>query len=716
MSTPDNTSNTPSSGGRGRELESVPPATEPTTASSSSSNSDSTPRSHNNNTNKYGRGRGYGGRGGGGKGSSSFQGHASNSSNGITGAPNGQSPPTQHPYSSFQQQNAYHQQFSQQNRYYVPQQTYYSQYPPNQLYQQAYYYQPNTAYPPYYYYPPQQPYQYVYVPYRNPTESSYTQPQQNQAQHQDSPKQTAWKVKGSPTPSPTSTPRSKNSKTTIESAFAGLSLQSDNVPLSQKYELLKLPLIPPNFRSLLVGRVLKVELVDYSKEFGMVVKFVAINNNIGTPPSSPMADQGPTDPPNFEQLSSSETNNHSEEQTFLGLLSWGVFPKEIKDLDPETRLELSERRVPRGSTFSVYVNSIETNGELFLTLARKPAPILKHSTLQDSNIPSVTEGGKKSKYRYLIIVDLEATCDFSPKPEIDHKNSEIIEFPWVVLDTETLQIVHEKQIYLRPSNMAGITPYCRVLTGITEETVSSGCSLGDAISNFNDYVTRELPVDSFRILTDGVWDLQVQLRQECIRKGIPLEKWFWEYFDLKEEFRMFLPWFPFSAREPPLYIMLQALGLDFVGRHHAGLDDCHSIGKVVASMIRLGHIFDKTTVIPPTYDHTDDPSYIGFPSLAPSDSWKCIVCTDKYKDPEGSKYYEGPEDSNFRAVWNKPLASTCRFCKSTRPYSPEESIKCQICGTQFTLTEKEIQYYQNKKWYYPRHCINCRFSKTQVYS
>ncbi len=96
---------------------------------------------------------------------------------------------------------------------------------------------------------------------------------------------------------------------------------------------------------------------------------------------------------------------------------------------------------------------------------------------------------------------------------------------------------------------------------------------------------------------------------------------------------------------------------------------------------------DSPTIIPPSYDHNCDPSYTVFPSLAPSDSWKCSACSEKYKDPllperaipqeereksssDGSSNGNGatgPLDGiNYRGVWNKPLASTCRFCTGPR--------------------------------------------------
>jgi hypothetical protein len=115
---------------------------------------------------------------------------------------------------------------------------------------------------------------------------------------------------------------------------------------------------------------------------------------------------------------------------------------------------------------------------------------------------------KEQPFRYLVVIDLEATCDFCPEPIVDASvNSEIIEFPWVrhptmamrvclsvgslplilccvcgvcgvcvsccvrrsarqvVLDTQTLEVVHEERYFVRPDFLEGVTPYCSALTG-----------------------------------------------------------------------------------------------------------------------------------------------------------------------------------------------------------------------------------------------------------
>lgn len=55
----------------------------------------------------------------------------------------------------------------------------------------------------------------------------------------------------------------------------------------------------------------------------------------------------------------------------------------------------------------------------------------------------------------------------APVPLVDTHSAEIIEFPWVVIDTENMRIVDAQHLYVKPDNMAGVTPFASKLTGIT---------------------------------------------------------------------------------------------------------------------------------------------------------------------------------------------------------------------------------------------------------
>lgn len=68
-------------------------------------------------------------------------------------------------------------------------------------------------------------------------------------------------------------------------------------------------------------------------------------------------------------------------------------------------------------------------------------------------------------YDYLCIIDFEATCEIANPSGFQH---EIIEFPAVLLNTKTLQIVHEFHKYCRPLWNPILSDFCKELTGITQ--------------------------------------------------------------------------------------------------------------------------------------------------------------------------------------------------------------------------------------------------------
>ncbi len=68
-----------------------------------------------------------------------------------------------------------------------------------------------------------------------------------------------------------------------------------------------------------------------------------------------------------------------------------------------------------------------------------------------------------------------------PDPLVTVKTAEVIEFPWLVIDTNTRQIIDNQQIFVKPDFMEGITYYCTKLTGIAADTVQNAHKLPEAI-------------------------------------------------------------------------------------------------------------------------------------------------------------------------------------------------------------------------------------------
>jgi len=252
-----------------------------------------------------------------------------------------------------------------------------------------------------------------------------------------------------------------------------------------------------------------------------------------------------------------------------------------------------------------------------------------------------------------VAMDLEATCDYCPNPKVTSRTAEIIEFPWIVIDTVTLEIINERQIYVRPDDIEGVTSYATKLTGISKEMLRKKGNLNSAIAQFEEFVKENNFQSDFRIVTDGIWDLQVQLYKETQEKGIKTDWYFRDYFDLKAEFVKFLPWFPQTYR-PRLNDMLRALNLPFIGKPHKGLDDSKNIAQIVLKLLLLGHSFSNPQVIPENYDPYTDPNFVDFGSVTEPGSWQC--------------------PSETCAVWNRPWSEQCRFCKAIK------SKYCRKCN------------------------------------
>ena len=110
---------------------------------------------------------------------------------------------------------------------------------------------------------------------------------------------------------------------------------------------------------------------------------------------------------------------------------------------------------------------------------------------------------------------------------------------------------------------------------------------------------------------------------------------------------------------------VSALGLEFVGRHHSGLDDCKSIVQVVKKLVKsgnasysllhsrlhptltlpllpLGHVFAQPTAIEESYDPTGDDSWNSFDNKVSEGCWLCTA--------------------NDCQIWNRPFAKKCIAC------------------------------------------------------
>jgi hypothetical protein len=90
------------------------------------------------------------------------------------------------------------------------------------------------------------------------------------------------------------------------------------------------------------------------------------------------------------------------------LIPWNQFPAAIKTMDPDNRFKITAQRLPIGTTFSCYITS-----DQFGRLRAQPAD-RSHPTVPklffDSLVSKNSQKKTEFKYKYLVVVDLEATC------------------------------------------------------------------------------------------------------------------------------------------------------------------------------------------------------------------------------------------------------------------------------------------------------------------
>ena len=225
---------------------------------------------------------------------------------------------------------------------------------------------------------------------------------------------------------------------------------------------------------------------------------------------------------------------------------------------------------------------------------QRPAPVrpsVEHHP--DSNVV-VSDEHKKRKFlksseevAVLGVLDFECTCE----PGWGYLH-EVIEFPLILVDAKTREIVDEFHSYVRPTENATLSGFCTELTGIDQATVDAAPTLPEVLQKLDDWLEARDLVDGprhFACATDG-WDLQHFLDRECARKSIPTAKYLEKWVDLTKVFdeRRSNPNHKHQKqrRRTNLSKMLRFYGMKFDGRPHSGLDDARNIARVAMRMLK----------------------------------------------------------------------------------------------------------------------------------
>jgi len=183
-----------------------------------------------------------------------------------------------------------------------------------------------------------------------------------------------------------------------------------------------------------------------------------------------------------------------------------------------------------------------------------------------------------------VVLDFEATCNEPARIE----PQEIIELPLVIVDASTGSVRSEFRTYVQPLHHPKLTSFCTELTGIKQSMVSDAPAWGEAFRLAQAWLDEQLTgedgqVASCLFVTCGDWDLQSMLLRQCKLSGDHVPQRFKKWLNIKNLFRSAT-----GMQGGGMKSMLEALGLELIGRHHSGLDDCRNIARILAELISRG--------------------------------------------------------------------------------------------------------------------------------
>ncbi|KAF9948375.1 hypothetical protein BGZ70_002239 [Mortierella alpina] len=245
-----------------------------------------------------------------------------------------------------------------------------------------------------------------------------------------------------------------------------------------------------------------------------------------------------------------------------------------------------------------------------------------------------------SRYDYYLCFDVEATCEKGFSFEFPN---EVIEFPVVLLNGSSLEVVDEFHSYVRPTNRPILSDFCIELTGITQHTIDEAPTFTEVLSLFEDWLTKHniilgeyTPPNSadstgnnsnkkakkskskknkknnannnpfqhaqsaaaindfsygatFCFVTDGPFDIRDFIGKQCLHSGIPRPSYFAQsYLDIRTLFRAFFDLIHWLNLEG----MLKFLGETFEGRQHSGICDARMVG-LIARRLANGFSYEQ---------------------------------------------------------------------------------------------------------------------------
>ncbi|CAO3589370.1 unnamed protein product [Absidia cylindrospora] len=199
---------------------------------------------------------------------------------------------------------------------------------------------------------------------------------------------------------------------------------------------------------------------------------------------------------------------------------------------------------------------------------------------------------KVQPFDYYLFFDVEATC--AADGGFEYPN-EIIEFPVVLVDGQSFEIVDEFRSYVKPSINSTLSEFCMSLTGITQETVDASPDFVQVLDDFQKFMAKHglFQEKTAAFVTDGPFDIRDFISKQCYHSQLKKRP---DYFcqpwvNIRKLYQDFYK----NKKSKNIPRMLADLNMDFEGQQHSGLDDARNLVYIARRMKSDGCLF-KTNI------------------------------------------------------------------------------------------------------------------------
>ncbi|KAF3442465.1 hypothetical protein FNV43_RR16381 [Rhamnella rubrinervis] len=196
---------------------------------------------------------------------------------------------------------------------------------------------------------------------------------------------------------------------------------------------------------------------------------------------------------------------------------------------------------------------------------------------------------RSQEFDYFLVLDLEGKI-------------EILEFPVVMIEAKTMNVVDFFHRFVRPSGMSNqhINEYIEGkygklgVAGVWHDTA---IYFEDVIQEFEAWLTQHhlwekevgRSLNGAAFVTCGNWDVKSKVPEQCKVSKIKLPSYFMKWINIKDVYLNF-----YKRRATGMLAMMNQLRIPLLGSHHLGLDDTLNISRVLQHMVADGALLQIT--------------------------------------------------------------------------------------------------------------------------